>query len=238
MARRSREQNVMSKTWLDKELAPEVEAWSQQGWPGVTQTTATLLSHWFRRDETASEKFHPCQQRAIETVIYCHEILGRDERGVGEPRLLTSKRMFEQLCPEILAYGGALTEELDSIAFPKYCLKMATGSGKTWVLAALIVWQYFNAIRNERPGQYSARFLVVAPGHEVLNRLLDSFKGKRDRHGNRDPKASDYEKELFIPSGASPAARSGGDCFTCTGNCSCAMTCGRICPPLTARLFT
>jgi type III restriction enzyme len=202
MARRGKEQNVMLRMWLPDALAPEVAAWSQQGWPGVTQTTSTLLSHWFRRDETASEKFHPCQQRAIETVIYCHEILGRDERGVGEPRLLTPKKLFEQFCPEILAYGGTLTEELDSVTFPKYCLKMATGSGKTWVLAALIVWQYFNAIRSERPGQYSARFLVVVPGHEVLNRLLDSFKGKRDRHGNRDPKASDYEKELFIPSGA------------------------------------
>jgi len=202
MARRNTGQNVMREQWLAKAIEGDVDGWVKQGWPGVTQTTATLLSHWFRRDETAGERFHPCQQRAVETVIYCHEILGRDERGAGEPRLLTPKRLFEQLCPEILAYGGTLTEELDTISFPKYCLKMATGSGKTWVLAALIVWQYFNAIRGERPGQYSARFLIVAPGHEVLNRLLDSFKGKADKHGNRDPKTSDYEKELFIPEGA------------------------------------
>lgn len=80
---------------------------------------------------------------------------------------------------------------------------MATGSGKTWVLAALLVWQYFNRLRNERPGQYSYRFLVVAPGIEVLNRLLDSFKGKKDpKTGNRDPQTSDYKRPLFMPEGA------------------------------------
>lgn len=52
---------------------------------------------------------------------------------------------------------------------------MATGTGKTWVLLALLIWQYFNTLNNEKPhiviGEskdwYSNRFLVVAPGHEV-----------------------------------------------------------------------
>jgi type III restriction enzyme len=60
------------------------------------------------------------------------------------------------------------------------------GTGKTWVLLALLVWQYFNAQINERPHStvgeskdwYSDRFLVVAPGREVLDRLLDAFKGR------------------------------------------------------------
>jgi len=62
-------------------LEPEVEAWSKQGWTGVTQTTHDLLSYWFNRDEETEERFYPCQQRAIETVIYCHEVLRIRTRG-------------------------------------------------------------------------------------------------------------------------------------------------------------
>ncbi|MEW6296048.1 MAG: DEAD/DEAH box helicase family protein [Candidatus Diapherotrites archaeon] len=96
-----------------------------------------------------------------------------------------------------------LKQEIEAIFFPKYALKMATGSGKTWVLAALLVWQYFNQLNNERPGSYSYRFLIVTPGHEVLNRMLDSFKGKKDpKTGSRNPQTSDYKKSLFMPDGA------------------------------------
>jgi len=174
-------------------LEPEVDAWSKQGWPGVTQTTYELLSYWFNRDEETEERFYSCQQRAIETVIYCHEIL----------QIRTLAELYGRLAPELLLQYLPLKKEIESIAFPKYCLKMATGSGKTWVLAALVVWHYFNALREERPGWYSSRFLVVTPGHEVLNRLLDSFKGRRDpKTGQRNPGTSDYARSLFMPKGA------------------------------------
>lgn len=182
-----------SQLHLPPVLEPEVDAWSKQGWPGVTQTTHDLLSYWFNRDEETQEKFYVCQQRAIETVIYCHEIL----------RVKTLAQLYERLSPEALFQHLPLKEEVESISFPKYCLKMATGTGKTWVLAALLVWHYFNSLRGEHPGWYSNRFLVVAPGHEVLNRLLDSFKGKRDlKTGQRNPATSDYAKLLFMPEGA------------------------------------
>lgn len=85
---------------------------------------------------------------------------------------------------------------------------MATGTGKTWVLLALLIWQYFNTLNNEKPhiviGEskdwYSNRFLVVAPGHEVLDRLLDAFKGRRDQiTGLRDPSMADYKIPLMMP---------------------------------------
>ena len=192
MARRS-VLEAFSRLYLAEALKEEVTAWANQGWPGVTQTTYELLSYWFNRDEEAEERFYECQRRAIETVIYCHEIL----------QARTLLELYERLCPEALLRHAPLKEEVESIPFPKYCLKMATGAGKTWVLAALLVWQYFNALRGERPGHYSYRFLVVAPGHEVLNRLLDSFKGKRDpATGQRDPTTSDYQRALFMPEGA------------------------------------
>src|ERR1700730_4249406 len=170
-------------------LAPEVEAWSKEGWPGVTQTTHDLLSYWFERDE-AAERFHECQQRAIETVIYCHEVL-------QEPTLF---RLYSRLCPESLKASLALKEEAQSVPFEKYGLKMATGSGKTWVLIALMIWQYFNATRGERPGMYSSRFLLVAPGLEVLNRLKDAFQGTKDtKTGLRDVQRAEIQRSLFVP---------------------------------------
>ena len=184
--------------YLADALRDEVDAWVKEGWPGVTQTTYELLHYWFDRDEDAPEKFYDCQRRAIETIIYCHEVL--QVKSLGE--------LFEKVAPEFLHSSKPVYDEVKDIPFPKYCIKMATGTGKTWVLAALLVWQYFNALNKEIPQRaqgeskdwYSYRFMVVAPGLEVLNRLLDSFKGKRDpKTGLRDPSTSDYARPLFIP---------------------------------------
>lgn len=65
---------------------------------------------------------------------------------------------------------------------------MATGSGKTWVLNALLIWHYFNALNEERPGLFTSRFLIVTPGREVQKRILASLE-------------SDLSQPLFIPSG-------------------------------------
>lgn len=179
--------------YLADALGGEVQAWVEQGWPGVTKTTLEIFNYWFKRDEDAVERFHPCQQRAIETLVYCHEIL----------QAKTLQEVFERVAPESIYQHLPLKQELETIPFPKYALKMATGSGKTWVLAALLVWQYFNKLNDERAENYSFRFLVVTPGHEVLNRLLDSFKGKRDlKTGNRRPETSDYKRSLFMPEGS------------------------------------
>lgn len=190
---RTKSLDAFSTLHLVDALSSEVEAWANQGWTGVTQTTYELLSYWFNRDEEVNERFYDCQQRAVETFIYCHEVL----------QAKTLCELYQKLAPELLLEHAPLLAEVKEIPFPKYCLKMATGSGKTWVLAALLVWQYFNALRNEQRGRYSYRFLIVAPGHEVLNRLLDSVKGKRDpKTGLRDPETSDYKCNLFMPDNA------------------------------------
>lgn len=59
-----------SQMYLANVLEGEVQAWVEQGWPGVTQTTFELFNYWFKRDEDATERFHPCQQRAIESLIF------------------------------------------------------------------------------------------------------------------------------------------------------------------------
>ncbi len=190
---RKKNQEAFSQMYLAKALDGEVGAWVDQGWPGVTKTTLELFNYWFNRGEDTEERFYNAQKRAIETIVYCHEIL----------QTHTLNELFERVAPEVIYEHLPLKQEVETISFPKYALKMATGSGKTWVLAALLIWQYFNKMNNERPGSYSHRFLVVTPGHEVLNRLLDSFKGKRDpKTKNRIPEKADYKRPLFMPDGA------------------------------------
>lgn len=189
---KKKESEAFSQMYLAKALEGEVKAWVDQGYNGLTQTTLELFNYWFNRDQDTPEQFYPCQRRAIETIVYCCDILKAENL----------QQLFQKVAPEALFQHLPLKNEVENICFPKYAVKMATGSGKTWVLAALLVWQYFNKI-NDEAGKYSYRFLVVTPGHEVLNRMLDSFKGKRDpRTGNRDPSTSDYKRSLFVPDGS------------------------------------
>ena len=62
--------------------------------------------------------------------------------------------------------------------FARYCTKMATGSGKTKVMALAIVWQFFNAVR-ENEEEYAKTFLIIAPNVIVLERLKSDFEGGR-----------------------------------------------------------
>ena len=66
---------------------------------------------------------------------------------------------------------------------------MATGTGKTWVMHALLLWQLLNARREDAPGGcYTRHFLIVAPGLLVYDRLLDAYMGRlRPRHGRARP---------------------------------------------------
>jgi type III restriction enzyme len=194
-----REVLVFEQLLLADRLKGEVEAWSYGGWPGATQTTHDLLHYWFDRTEDSSEKFFLCQRRAIEAVIYCHEIL----------QVRSLRRLYERVAPDALNLSKAFLDEVEASPFIKECLKMATGTGKTWVLIALIVWQYFNLLRNEKPpgatgasnDWYSGRFMIVTPGHEVLNRILDAFEGPKDPNtGLREREDADVKRTLFVPS--------------------------------------
>jgi len=163
----------------------------------VTPTTAELLIWWFGHEMVAARShlnFHPGQQQAILNAIVAHEVLGAT----------TLKDLYMQVDKDALL-GKRLAEVSDAKhAHPKYCLKMATGTGKTWVLQALLVWQLLNRTAALQAGnndpRFTRNFLIVAPGLIVYERLLDAFLGK-ERDGARDFATSDVAKfaDLFIP---------------------------------------
>ena len=159
----------------------------------VTPVTAELLRFWFQQDycELRELNFHAGQRAAILHIIYAHEVL-------GTTRL---RDLFESVAPEAMLEGGVLGEVTrDRHDHPKYAAKMATGTGKTWVLNALLVWQYLNKLANPQDPRFSSNFLLVAPGLIVYDRLLDSFQGK-EQNGERDFATSDIyrQQDLFIP---------------------------------------
>ncbi|WP_322938039.1 DEAD/DEAH box helicase family protein [Nocardioides bizhenqiangii] len=159
----------------------------------VTATTAELLRFWFQQDycDVRDLNFHEGQRRAILHVIYAHEVVGA--KTLGE--------LYQAVAPNAMLDGGVLGEVTrDRHQHPKYAAKMATGTGKTWVLNALLVWQYLNKKATPDDERFTSNFLLVAPGLIVYDRLLDSFQGKTI-DGIRDFTTSDIHRQqaLFIP---------------------------------------
>ncbi|MEG0363872.1 MAG: DEAD/DEAH box helicase family protein, partial [Aurantimicrobium sp.] len=159
----------------------------------VSPVTAELLRYWFQRDYCAlrSANFHEGQRDAILAIVYAHEILGA----------ATLAELYNQIAPQAMLSGDVLGEVTDSRnGHPKYAAKMATGTGKTWVLNALMVWQHLNSVAAPEDERFTSNFLLVAPGLIVYERLLDSFQG-RIVDGQRVFETSDMfgVRDLFVP---------------------------------------
>ncbi|GBC64123.1 type III restriction endonuclease subunit R [Desulfonema ishimotonii] len=125
-------------------IRPRVRKWRESGYPGVTATTRKLLEHW--RDESERDlRFFFCQWEAIETVIWLTEAPASEKVGIEIPR--------------------------DGGDFVRWCCKMATGTGKTVIMAMLIAWQVLNKVSYPKDTRFSRNVFVVAPGLTVRSRL-------------------------------------------------------------------
>lgn len=162
----------------------------------VSEVTAELLKWWFQADyrDTRAINFHEGQAQAIQNVIYAHEVLG----------ITSLQQLYELAASDVLlgSVKDAAAIRAPKNGHPKYCLKMATGTGKTWVLQALLIWQVLNAAREPGNPRFTRNFLIVAPGLIVYDRLLDALQGK-ERDGKRDSETSDLKRfeDLFMPDG-------------------------------------
>ncbi|WP_222844630.1 BPTD_3080 family restriction endonuclease [Saccharomonospora sp. CUA-673] len=136
---------------LINDLRREVERWRRGGqYSGVTPITRNLLQHWADPDRDNRVLF--AQREAAETAIFLTEVAGRN--GVTDWR--------RRLEPDNEAHNSGL---------PRVALKMATGTGKTVVMAMLIAWQTLNKVQSPRDTRFSSRFLIVAPGITIRDRL-------------------------------------------------------------------
>lgn len=144
-----------------------VAEWRGDGYAGITDTTRTLLEWWFpkdghRRGGGRVFRYHPFQRDAIETLIYLYEV--------------ARKRRQKDLLEAFVQRSDLQLLQHDD--FARYCLKMATGSGKTKVMSLAVAWQYFNAVA-EGNAEYAYNFLILAPNVIVYERLRTDFAGGR-----------------------------------------------------------
>ena len=138
------------------EIRRRVDEWRRIPGPnnwGVTPETARLLLHWRQHKFSHYRPFF-CQVEAVETLIWLTEVaprLGPSDRGVLD-RLADVNR---EANPELF----------------RIALKLATGAGKTTVMAMIIAWQTINAVRHRNSPRFTRGFLVVAPGLTIKDRL-------------------------------------------------------------------
>lgn len=132
------------------QVRDRVKLWREGGYKHVTKTTARLLEHWNSADRARRLFF--CQIEALETAIYVLEVA----KKAGDAWIENDLQMANQ----------AANPLLDRVA-----MKMATGSGKTVVMAMLIAWQTLNKLASPQDARYSDSFLIVTPGITILDRL-------------------------------------------------------------------
>src|SRR3972149_8437999 len=147
-------------------IREKVREWRAE-YKGVTETTRALLNYWFKSDHKLPNgrlfQYHDTQREAMETLVYLYEVAG----------VRRHKDLLEKYAPNI-----ANLRLLQYDDFTRYCIKMATGSGKTKVMSLVIAWQYFNAVADARD-DFAKTFLLIAPNVIVFERLRTDFEGGR-----------------------------------------------------------
>lgn len=153
------EQNVAegaygSELQKDNELVNKIRErvgkWRTEGYPGVTKTTRDLLRYW--SDPTRDNKLFFCQIEALETLMYANEVAEK----TGEGWLVNElKQKNTEANPGLY----------------RMALKMATGSGKTVVMAMIIAYNTLNKIRYPQDTRFTDAFVVVTPGITIRDRL-------------------------------------------------------------------
>ena len=131
-------------------IRERVRQWREGGYVGITRTTARLLEYWTNPER--ERKLFFCQQEALETAIYLTEVAGSFGDAWIENELREENATFNE-------------------GLPRVALKMATGSGKTVVMAMLIAWHALNKLEERHDKRFSDAFLIVSPGITIRDRL-------------------------------------------------------------------
>ena len=143
-------QDRIEENKLVNQIRARVKLWREGGYLGVTPTTSRLLVYW--TDPDREKKLFFCQIEALETAIYLTEVAKR--------------------------YGDAWIEndlraanDSSNPGLPRTAFKMATGTGKTVVMAMLIAWHTLNKLANPQDARFGDTFLIVTPGITIRDRL-------------------------------------------------------------------
>ena len=161
-------------------LREDIRRWRNTNYEGATTVTKQLLKYWSRTAGIPRRLFF-CQREAAETIIYLNEILGTGKKPRWKPalsiedyqRLMRGERPAGLGLVEGKPYPKLLDQPNEAGLKPlaRYCCKMATGSGKTVVMAMLISWAFCNRGRVAGNEFFPNAALVVCPNLTIKERL-------------------------------------------------------------------
>lgn len=190
-----------SRLLLVPKIRAAVDAWRDGGYQGASDVTRRLFEYWFEEDHEVPGlgvpfRYYFCQREAMETLAWLVEIAGqRDAQALIQAHAtkfrkdlysdnivfqttMDNRRQLRRYVPELDAEG---VQDLPPADLRRFAFKMATGSGKTWVMAMAIVWSRFHK-QQVRGSPLSTNFLIVAPNVIVYQRLEKDFAANRIFH--------------------------------------------------------
>ena len=187
-----------SRLLLVPKVRLAVDEWRGQGYPGASEVTRRLFEYWFEEDHEvpgfgAPFRYYFCQREAMETLAWLMEIAdNRDawdliqsfaevykknlfDDNIVFQTTMDGRRQIVRYVPELDKDG---TQDLPPEDLCRLAFKMATGSGKTWVMAMTMVWCHFHR-KMVAGSSLSTNFLVIAPNVIVYQRLEKDFGANR-----------------------------------------------------------
>ncbi len=175
-----------------------VDQWRESSYPGASDVTRRLFEYWFEEDHEVAGfpipfRYYFCQREAIETLVWLVEIAGIVDaqkliqsyatifnkdlftKSIIFQTTMDGRRQIRRYVPELEAEG---VQDLPPENLRRFAFKMATGSGKTWVMAMAMVWSLFHKKRVP-DSDLSTNFLIVAPNVIVYQRLEKDLASNR-----------------------------------------------------------
>ncbi len=167
------------RDYLVNLLREQLGRWRQAGYPGVTsRVTRELLSFWFENPERATHhRLFFAQREAVEAAIWLNEVADKSNPG---------SFVLQQL------RSAQASVEDPELTLPRIAFKMATGTGKTVVMACLVLYHYLNRSQYRNDAKYADYFLLVAPGVTIRDRLGVL---RIDTEAAQDHLAADYYRQ-------------------------------------------
>jgi type III restriction enzyme len=187
-----------SRLLVVPKIRAAVDSWRERGYPGASAVALRLFGYWFEEDHEVAGfpvpfRYWFCQREAIETLVWLVEIARNEDTqkliqaystkyrrdllsdNFEFQTTMDGRRQIRRYVPEL---DGEGVQDLPPEDLRRYAFKMATGSGKTWVMAMAVVWSHFHK-KMEARSDLSTNFLIVAPNVIVYQRLEKDFANNR-----------------------------------------------------------
>lgn len=172
---------------LINDLRRALSQWRAEGYPRTTRTTRRLLAFWFTEPREPQQRLFFCQREAVETAIYLNEAADTDPN--------TGRALLHRVEDSQATVSSDYAYQLPRTAF-----KMATGTGKTVVMAMLILYNYLNRRAAPQDTRFADHFLLLTPSITIRDRLAVLYIDQA--HSTLQQQTDYYHQRHLVPPGA------------------------------------